>query len=219
MARFISIISEGNGTGKTTVALNLGLALHKMKQNVLVFDADFSKPNMIEHLNIQHLPITLEDVFNGDNHVFDTIYRHASGLKIIPSMIMPDYDKLQYHMQDLLADYDFVILDTPKDNYALTEVLKNSAEAIIVHSPEHSSKIVADASELLKQNKVMPLGIVLNRSHQDSVNSIFQIPVIVKIPDHKSIRLSWKMKQPVLHTYPSSFPSRQFMSLAKRLVV
>ena len=219
MVRFISIVSKESGSGKTTVALNLGLALHKMKQNVLVFDADFSKPNMIEHLNIEHLPITLEDVFNGDNHMFDTIYRHVSGLKIIPSMIMQDYDKLQYHFQDLLADYDFVILDTPRDNYALEEVLSNSTEAIIVHSPINSSKNIVDAQDILKKAKVLPLGIVLNKSQANSVNTIFQIPVIAKLPDHKSIRMSWKMKHPVVHTHPRSAPSRQFMLLAKRLVV
>lgn len=219
MTRFISIISYEPGTGKTTVALNLGLALHKLKQKVLVFDADFSKPNMLEHLNITHLPITLEDVFNGNNHVFDTIYRHESGLKIIPSMAMNDYSKLQFHLPELLIDYDFVILDTPRDDDALRDVIQNSEEAIIVHSPVNSSKHIVDAHEILRKEKVLPLGLVLNRSQKDSVDTIFHIPVIAKLPDHKAIRASWNLKHPVLHSHPSSTPSRQFMSLAKRLIV
>lgn len=219
MTRFISIISRVAGTGKTTIALNLGLALHKLKKKVLVFDADFSKPNMMDHLNITHLPITLEDVFNGNSHIFDTIYTHPSGLKIIPSMTMNDYTKLQYHLQDMLADYDFIIMDTPLDLTNLEEVLKNSNEAIIVHSPEHSSKIVFDASELLKKHKIVNLGVILNRSHEDSVNTIFQMPVIAIFQNHKHIKKSFELKHPVVHSHPSSRPSRDFMKLAKRLVV
>jgi len=219
MARFISIVSNAPGTGKTTVALNLGMALHKQNQKVIVFDADFSKPNMIEHLNISHLPVTIEDVFNGENHVFDSIYKHASGLKIIPSMSMNDYSKLQYHLQDLMADYDYVILDTPRDLYALEEVLKDSHEAIIVHSPEHSSKMVIDASRLLKKHKVLNLGIVLNKSNEDSVNKIFEFPIIAKVPMHKQITQSYKAKHPLLHIYPRGKPAKSFLLLAKKLVV
>jgi MinD-like ATPase involved in chromosome partitioning or flagellar assembly len=219
MARFISIISTASGTGRTTVALNLGMALHKLNQKVVVFDADFSKPNMLDHLNISNLPVTLEDVFNGNNHVFDTIYRHVSGLKIIPSMTMEDYTRLQYHLQDLLADYDFIIMDSPIDMTNLDEVLKNCNEAIIVHSPEYSSKMVFDASEILKKHKILNLGIVLNKSHVDSVDSMFNIPVIAKFQDHKNISKSYKLKHPVVHSHPISRPSREFVRLAKRLVV
>jgi len=219
MARYISIISSGKGIGKTTVALNLGLALHKIKQKVLVFDADFSKPNLIEHLDIDALPITLEDVFNGNNHVFDSIYRHASGLKIIPSLALNDYSKLSYHLQDLAADYDFVIMDTPQDILDLTEVLKNSNEAIIVHSPEYSSKIVIDAIDLLRNHRITNLGIILNKSTQESVDSIYDAPVLEKLPDDIHIRKSFELKHPVLHSYPSSVASKKFMHLAKRLVI
>jgi MinD-like ATPase involved in chromosome partitioning or flagellar assembly len=219
MSRFISIVSRGRGTGKTTVALNLGLALHKLKQKTLVFDADFSKPNVLDHLNINHLPITLEDVFSGNNHIFDSIYTHTSGLKIIPSMTMNDYSKLQYHMKDLLADYDYVIVDTPNDLEDVEEVLKTSNEAIIVHTPDYSSKHILDAAKTITKNKVVNLGIVLNKSHPESVNKIFGIPVMTKIPDHAHIRNSYTMRHPVMHAYPSSPVCTDFTLLAKKLIV
>jgi septum site-determining protein MinD len=134
-------------------------------------------------------------------------------------MTMNDYSKLQYHMQDLLADYDFVLLDSPNDLYNLEEVLDTSNEAIIVHSPDYSSKIIVDASELLSKHKITNLGIVLNKSQEDSVNDIFNIPVIAKVPDHKHIRASFRLKHPVLHTHPKSIASKQFLMLAKKLVV
>ncbi len=219
MTRFISIISLGSGTGKTTIALNLGLALHQLNQKVLVFDADFSKPNMLTHLDIGYLPVTLDEVFSADRHVFDAIYRHPSGLKIIPSLSLHDYAKVYDHLQDLLVDYDYVIIDTPREEGPLREVLKGANEAIIVHTPAYSSKIISDAKNLLKELKILNLGIILNKSQEDSVNSMYELPVIAKFPEHRHVTQSFRMKHPVLHTHPRGPPARQFMNLGRKLVV
>lgn len=216
MTKFIAVISSGRGVGRTTIALNFSLALHNLNKKVVLFDSDFSKPNVLEHLSIGHLPITIEDVFYKEQHLFDAIYKHPSGLKIIPSLTLTDYSKIADHIPNLLADYDFVIFDTPSDTSALSQVLKHSNEAIIVHSPEYSSKYVVDLRDLLKENKVVNLGIILNKSHKDSVDTIFSIPIIAKIPDHKHIKKSFELKNPLLHTHPRSNVSKNFLKLAKR---
>ncbi len=222
MTRFISIISGEKNTGKTTVALNLGMALHKLNQRVLVFDGDFSKPNILEHLNIDYLPITLQDVFDGNQHIFDSIYKHTSGLKIIPSLAMTEYAdnvKLKYHLQDLLADYDFVIMDTPNESEQKNNILEISNEALIVHTPEHSSKLVKDSSELIKKYRALNLGVIMNKTSPDSVNSVFNMPVLLKIPEDENIKKSFIMKHPVLHTHPKSSTSKDFLKLGKMIVV
>ena len=87
MARSIAIVSLEEGAGKTTLALNLGLALHNLNHRVLVFDTDFTKKNMMEQLDIHHIPINIGQVLNGEAHINDAIYKHVTGLKIIPSTI------------------------------------------------------------------------------------------------------------------------------------
>ena len=104
-ARIISIISHVPGNGKTTTALNLGIAFHNLGEKTIVIDSDFDKPNMIEHLNIESMPVTMDDVFSGKSHIMDSIYRHPSGLRIIPSLGSKGHEQLSYHLQDLLADY------------------------------------------------------------------------------------------------------------------
>ena len=215
MARSIAIVSLGEGTGKTTLALNLGLALRQLGHRVLVFDADFTKKNMSEHLEIHDMPTHIGQVLEGDAHINDAIYTHVTGLKIIPSMIH-DYGKFSYHYQDLLGNYDYIILDTPIDLKNLELVLSNADEAVIVHSPEHSSKQVADAIELLSRLKILNLGIVLNRSSEDSVSSMFDHPILEKIQDHKDIKESYTLKNPVMHTHPKSPVNKKFQRLAKR---
>jgi MinD-like ATPase involved in chromosome partitioning or flagellar assembly len=220
MVRSIAIVSLGKNTGKTTIALNLGLALHRLNHKVLVFDTDFTKNNMLEHLEIHDVPSDISQVLEGDKHITDVVYKHISGMKLIPSTKHSSdtlgYDKLSYHYQDLLADYDYIILDTPSEQPYLELVLKNADEALIVHSPEHSSKIVFDAINLLSRLKVMNLGIVLDKTPEDSINEIYGYPILEKIPTHKDIKKSYGLKNPLLHTYPKSKVSRKFHRLAKR---
>ena len=215
MVRSIAVVSLGQGTGKTTVALNLGLALHNLNHRVLVYDTDFTKKNMLEHLDIHNLPINIGQVLSGGAHINDAIYKHVTGLKIIPSTIH-GYDNFSYHYQDLLGDYDYIILDTPAEPEHLEIVLQNADEAIIIHGPQYSSKNVVGAMDLLSQLKVLNLGIVLNNFSEDSTDQMFDYPILEKIPTHKDIIHSFQLKNPLLQTHPKSVISKKFNRLAQR---
>lgn len=222
MVRSIAVVSLGQGTGKTTLALNLGLALNKLNHKVLVYDTDFTKRNMLDHLDIHNIPVNISQVLNGDAHINDAIYTHITGLKILPSTIhelnSTGYDKFSYNYQDLLADYEYIILDTPAQQPNLDIVLKNANEAIIIHDPNYSSKIVMDAINKLSELKILNLGIVLNSTSNDSVDTLFEYPILEKIPRNKEILKSYNKKNPLLHTYPKSKAAKHFHNIAKRLV-
>jgi flagellar biosynthesis protein FlhG len=46
MARVITICSGKGGVGKTTVAINLATALHKLGRDVTIIDANLTTPNL-----------------------------------------------------------------------------------------------------------------------------------------------------------------------------
>jgi len=216
LARSIAIVSLGNKVGKTTISINLAIALHNMGFKVLLFDTDFNHNNLLEHLDIHHMPIHLGHVLDGEVHINDSIYKHYTGIKILPSSTH-NYDKFGYIYQDVLADYDFIILDTPSIQPHLEIVLKNSDEAIIIHDPQYSSKIVKDAIELLSKLKVLNLGIVLNKSTERGVQELFEHPILEKITEDKTIEKSYQIKSPSIHTNPNSKNSKKIKRLAKRL--
>lgn len=216
MVRSIAIVSLGQGNGKTTLALNLGLALHALNYRVLVLDADFTKNNMIEHLDLHDIPTDMGQVLNDEKHINDAIYKHVSGLKILPSRIH-SYDKLSYHYQDLLGDYDYILLDTPSEFQYLENALRNADEALIVHGPNYSSRTVMEAIDLLSRLKVLNLGIVLNRFSEEGTDELLGNPIIEKIPFSKDIEHSYRLKNPVLHTHPKSKIAKKFHNIAKRL--
>ncbi len=221
MARFISIVSLRPNTGNTTVALNLGLALHTLGHKVIVLDADFSKINMLEHLYMNDLPTDLNAVTNNESHIFDSIITHKSGLRIIPSIKKNEHQnaKIGLHLNELSPNNDFIILDMPKDKGLIDSLLGYADEALIVHSPEYSSKNVLDMQKILSKNKVTNLGVVLNKSHEGSVNSIFSTPVISKIPQNNVLVKSFQMKHPLIYLYPNSNVSKKFFHIAERLSV
>jgi MinD-like ATPase involved in chromosome partitioning or flagellar assembly len=218
--RIIAITSVNAGNGKTTTALNLGLAFHTLGEKTIVIDADFSKPNMVDHLNINTLSKKVQDVFLGKNSILDSIYTHPSGLKMIPSPNIHDYDRLSHHLQDLLPEYNYIIMDTGEMDTGETPFIKmpeqSLNEALIVHSPKHSSKYVADAAKILKDNHISLLGVLMNKS-KNSSNSMLNIPILANIPEHKHVYKSYVMKNPLLYTNPSSMVSKKFIYLAKLL--
>ncbi len=46
MTKFIAIASSKGGTGKTTVALNLGLCLINFGRETVILDGNFSSPHV-----------------------------------------------------------------------------------------------------------------------------------------------------------------------------
>ena len=59
MSKIIAIVSGKGGVGKTTSAINLGVALNKFGKNVVVVDANLTTPNIGLHLGAPIVPISL----------------------------------------------------------------------------------------------------------------------------------------------------------------
>ncbi|MEM4637780.1 MAG: hypothetical protein QXK76_01990 [Candidatus Woesearchaeota archaeon] len=199
----IGIISLMPDTGNTTIAINLGLAFLKLGKKVVVVDAEKNK-NIIEHMSIS-------DIKNVDYPLEYYNLVHNSGLKLV-------YDfKENFNLNTLSVFHDLLLIDMPK-NESLEEIIPFIDEAIIIHTPEYSSKAVVDTKNILLKNKKTVLGVILNKSHEDSVNTIFNVPVLCKIPVHKKISSSYNIKKPLLQVYPNSFVSKKFFNIAKRFI-
>ena len=74
MARIIVINSGKGGVGKTTTAINLGVALNKMGQEVIIVDANLNTPNIGLQLGAPIVPITLNHILKGKAKIEDAIY-------------------------------------------------------------------------------------------------------------------------------------------------
>jgi chromosome partitioning protein len=120
--RRISILNFKGGTGKTSVAENLGHALARAGSTVFVVDGD-RQSNTTTTLLGKRVSPSLADVLTGKKKLADAIYEARENLYVIPSDSNLDhvsthlkdhhraYNTLRNSLDDLQGKVDFVLFD------------------------------------------------------------------------------------------------------------
>ena len=233
MTKFIAIASGKGGTGKTTVALNLGLSLMNFGREAIVLDANLHSPHIGLHLGSPFNPISLHDVLKGRNHITEAVYSHASGLKIVPLHISSgeikntDFSRLGEALEGLKNRCEAVIIDAPNGlGREAEDVFRASHETILVTTPDILSITEAlKTRHLAEKYGAKVVGAVVNRVRKDNIEMsvrnierMLGIPVLEIIPEDESIRQALHMKHPVAYSHPESRASIQFKKLAAKLI-
>ena len=115
--RTLAVTAGKGGVGKTTLTVNLGIALRNLGFRVCIIDANFTAPDIALQLGFSP-ETTIWEVLKGKSELTDALYEHECGLHIIPGSQELDvassrdvYKRLKRKMKKL--KYDFIILDTP----------------------------------------------------------------------------------------------------------
>ena len=87
MRKLIVITSGKGGVGKTTTAINLSAAMNYFKKDVLLIDGNLSTPNVGIYLGSPEVPVNLNHILSEKAEVYEAIYEHESGIKVIPSSV------------------------------------------------------------------------------------------------------------------------------------
>jgi len=170
----IAVASGKGGVGKTTVAVNLAIALKNMGATVGLLDADVYGPNVPVMLGTNEQPKALDQ-----NNILPV---QAYGLKIISMGLLSPGDKplvwrgpmLHSVMQQFLrsvrwGQLDYLIVDLPPGTGDVQLSLIQSVAvsgAVVVTTP--SAVALADvrkAIEMFRQVNVEILGVVENMSY------------------------------------------------------
>jgi len=233
MARFVVITSGKGGTGKTTVALNLAAALAHFGREIILIDSNFHSPHVGLQLGYTNFQVNLHHALKGEKHIKEAMYRHQSGIKIIPSSIALDHlqyadiEKLGKLLPELDKEAEVVLLDSSTGLHAHTNMLiKFAHDLLVITTPEITS--VADALKTIKlarKTNINILGVVVNKITNDgldmtveSIQSILEVPVIGVIPEHGHVKESVRLKQPVVYSHPTSPVTDSFKMLAAQLI-
>jgi pilus assembly protein CpaE len=181
--KIIALFGTKGGVGRTTIAVNLALALlQRTRSKVMLFDADFFFGDLALHLNLppSHTILDFVEHINQlDNDLADQILiPHPSGLRVLISPRSPE--KVEYitsaHVDRLLKflanHFDYIVVDC-QGNYdeRMLVVLEQADTILLITKPEVGCiKNMAVFSEL-----AIKLGfpfdkihIVLNRSGSNS---------------------------------------------------
>lgn len=156
-ARVIAITSGKGGVGKTNIVANLGYALRKAGQRVLIFDADLGLGNLDVLLGLTPR-YNLSHVINGQKRLSDIIVAGPGDLKILPAASgiqeltrLTRFQKQAIFddLNSLLSGYDMVLVDTAAGISSNVLYFNASAsEIMVVVTPEPTA--ITDAYALIK---------------------------------------------------------------------
>lgn len=141
----LSVLSGKGGVGKTTIALNLALALRREGARVLLVDCDLGLANLDVLLGITP-EVTLQDVLISDVAASAAVHSVEEGLDILPAasgvpelvdMTTDMRDMLLSRLRPLLSSYDYVFLDLGAGINGTVQTFADMSMArILVVTPE-----------------------------------------------------------------------------------
>lgn len=233
MAKVYVITSGKGGVGKTTTAVNLGAALNKFQENVVIVDANLSTPNLGLHFGAPIVPVSLSHVLQGKADIEDAIYEHSSGLKLVPSSLSLkdlqkiDFSKMSDVSKKLKKISNHIIFDSAAGlGEEAKTALENADEVILVTNPNilsvtDSLKAIKLAEDLNKSVK----GVILTRVKDEksempleNIRDMLEVPILGVIPEDSAVEESLVKKNSVIHTKPRSKAAKAYMDVAAKLL-
>lgn len=237
-----SITSGKGGVGKTTLSLNLGIALAKQGLQVLLMDADLGLANVdiLLGLSPEH---TVQDLISGEASALDVVLEGPEGLSILPAASgMAEHDAWQIEDRHRLAEelgrlergYDLILIDTGAGiSSKVTDFVLASDRMFVVAIPEPTS--IADAYAMVKvchQSGAGPQkGLIVNRArspreafalHQkfDQIVERFlgmHIDRAGYVLEDIAVEQASRSQNPVFMSHPNSAAAKCIEQLAKDL--
>ena len=228
MRTVTGVVSGKGGVGKTTVSVNLGLALHKLGEEVVVVDGDLKNPNFGLHLGIFDYDTTVHDVIEKNLSLLEALHIHETGLRFIPAHLSLSYLHVDpTGLKRAFEDFDTkVLVDAPPglDKNTIS-VLEACDEVIVVTTPYLPD--ITDALKTIEVARDMGVkvrGIVLNKvmghRHEidkEEIEATLGEKILEEIPFDKNVLKSLALKKPVIEYHPYTPASISFFRLASKL--
>lgn len=236
----IAIASGKGGVGKSTIAVNLALALQAQGAQVGLLDADIYGPSQPQMLGSYDTPTLTE------NKKLEPLRLHGLQMMSIGNLV--ELDKamiwrgpmvskaLEQIMNDTLwHDLDYLIIDLPPGTGDIQLTLSQKipvAAAIVVTTPQDIALIDAKRAITMFQKVNIPvLGIIENMAmhicsqcgHSDPIfgedggkqmAEQFQIPLLGSLPLDIQIREDTDVGNPTVSKSPQSPITQSFMTIA-----
>jgi flagellar biosynthesis protein FlhG len=241
--RVIAVTSGKGGVGKTNIVANLGFALSRGGQRVLIWDADLGLGNLDILLGVAPR-WNLSHVLSGEKAIDEimvegpgrmTILPASSGIQELTRLSESQKERIFAELSQLLESIDVLLIDTGagiSSNVLYFNTL--AREILVVVTPEPTS--ITDAYALMKilslRHGIRHFGLLVNMARDEAeAEEVFRQLALVTgrflqmslsfsgtILSDESIPRSVRRQKVAGELFPNGRSSRGFMQLAQRLL-
>ena len=238
MGKVIVVTSGKGGVGKTTSTANIGAALTKLGNKVIVIDGDIGLRNLDVVMGLENrIVFDLVDLIEKKCKPRQAMIKDKrfDGLYLIPAAQTRDKDAINPEQMKELCDelkeeFDYVIVDCPAGiENGFKNAIAGADSAIVVTTPEVSA--VRDADRiigLLEAHSVDDINLVVNRVKMNMVRNgdmldindildILGIKLIGVVPDDENVVISTNKGEPVVE-YNNSLAGTAYSNIARRVM-
>jgi capsular exopolysaccharide synthesis family protein len=171
--KIILITSGHPGEGKTTTAVNLGIALVQLGVRVLVVDSDMRRPRIAHLLKVPVAQAGLSTYLTGQSTLEDVVMPTAvPNLFLVPCGPIPpnpaellSSPQISQFLEEASAKFDYVVLDSPPVLHVSdARILASRAEAVmlVAHGGVTPREAARQAKQHLQQVGANIIGVTLN---------------------------------------------------------
>ena len=236
----IAVGSGKGGVGKSTIAVNLAVALAKCDAKVGLLDADIYGPNVPMMMGVNALPPTpqgkkIQPAEAYGVKVMSIGFMVSTGQPLIWRGPMLHSAIKQFLMDVDWGDLDYLVVDLPPGTgdvqLSLVQTVPLSGGVIVTMPQKVSFDDAARAASMFKKMEVPILGVVENMSYlkldDGTVKFIFGqgggedlarvagAPLLANIPIDENIRAGGDQGEPVVISDPESPGAEALMNLAQ----
>ena len=236
--RVITVFSPKGGVGKTTMAVNLGLALSRTGTQVCVIDLDLAFGDVA--ITLQLVPEhTIAEAAEAEPHLdyallHTLLTRYDSSMMILAAPTHPEGREaispslVRKVIDTLRRKFDYVVIDTPPgfDDQVLG-AFDETDECVIVATLDvptiKNTKVAMETLDLLhlvRNNR----HLVLNRADEEvglsreNVEGILNMKVDVSLPSAVAVANATNHGQPIVLSKPEHPVSKGITALAVQLI-
>lgn len=176
-ARTLLITSVMENEGKTTVAVNLAIAMSQENKKVLLIDGDFRKPSVHLVTGAKDLQFTSFPDAMGGRGDMETLFQQLPETQltciynrkaVANSTEMIASGKMKQLLTYLKEDFDYILIDSSPMSVAsdAEEFVKLvDADVIVVRQHMVESRAINDAIEVLEGDNDKTIGCIFNNVH------------------------------------------------------
>jgi septum site-determining protein MinD len=236
MVEAFAVASGKGGTGKTTAALALGMALSE-DHDVTVVDADTGMANLLFHAGLDDADVTLHDllVAGRDAALEDAVYERF-GMRVVPcgtslaAFEAADPERLRDVVAELAADTDVVLLDSPAalgSKSAVLPVVLADRIVVVLQPTVPSLSDGLKVQEYARSYGTETAGVLFNRVRDDDgvsrvgeqAERYFGGRLLGQVPESDAVREARRAGEPLLAHAPADPAAAAFRAAADRIDV